>query len=88
MMMMAISVSQWRPWRAPISNPFTYLAAVCICAIIPTLEGSIRANMHLTFGIERTATPSEGSLIRVLKREMHSTIYTLMLQDAADRFCL
>lgn len=52
MMMMAISVYQWRPWRASIFNPFTYLAAVCICAIIPTLEGSARANMHLTFGIE------------------------------------
>lgn len=41
-----------RHWSAPISHPFTYLAAVCICAIIPALEGSLRANMHLTFGIE------------------------------------
>lgn len=57
-------------------------------SIIPTLQGSTPSQYAPDISNRAPTAPSEASLIRALKREMHSTIHTLMLQDVPDRFCL
>lgn len=67
-------------------NSFTYLAAVCICAIIPPLKEDTRANMHLTFGIEDDNSIRRKFDETIKKRNtFHNTHF-----DAArcNKFCL